>query len=134
MALWALQAPCRQRRGYARVLKFCREERNPLRMTSKRVPGTGRWEDEGFSLARRLGDGRSMSVQRQCHSPPTATGVLLARVKVQIVEDSESYLSTITGTMAVAGHLICFHPGFPLVNEFGEDIIFRRTSRHPVQI
>jgi len=85
-------------------------------------------------LARRLGDGPNMSVERRCHSPPTATRVLLARVKLQIVEDSESYLSTITGTTAVAGHLICFHPGFALVNEFDEDSIFRRPSRHPVQI
>ena len=83
------------------------------------------------TLALRRGDGRSTSVEGRCHSPPT--GVLLARVKVQIVEDSESYLSTITGMLAVAGHLICFHPGFPFVNVFGEDGIFRYPSRHPVQ-
>ena len=101
-------------------------------MTSKRVPGKGRWEGGralwrfvGETAAARRWKAGAIHLPLECCSRES---------KVQIVEDSESYLSTITGMLAVAGHLICFHPGFPFVNVFGEDGIFRYPSRHPVQI
>ena len=78
---------------------------------------------------------RHRTLCRTCTAPHTVTTVSqLARVKVHIVEDSDWYLSTITGILAVAGHLICLRPESPLVNVFGEDGIFRYSFRHPVQI
>jgi len=78
---------------------------------------------------------RHRTLCRTCTTPHTVTTVSkLARVKELIVEDSERYLCTITGMLAVAGHLICFQPEFPMVHAFGEDGIFRYPSRHPVQI